>query len=1283
MPIKKVVFLSAIALILLSVFLSQSRAPALDQKARMGLRTDISAIAFDTVFTVSREAPYLERVFKSAVNWSYTNWKGMTFGVLFGATLLTLMRSLPLWRLPANGFLAALQGLIGGAPLGVCVNCATPIAQGLHRAGIRLETMLAMLTASPTLNLIVITMMLSLFSWYFVLIKLVATILFIAVLIPLLVALWIRISPGSSSTIVNPVPYKSIPNAALATGVEWRSVLWQSLRELLQNLWFLVRITLPLMILAGILGALLVESVALETVANLEPGIPSYFLVAMIGVFLPVPIAFDVIITSALISIGLPVGLAMTLFFSLSIFSIFPAMIIARDISIKLSALLTLMIITFSILLGLITEQIDDRFVADQKSRIDEGLAALDSASVTPTTKPVMDQLAARIEAAQTQCAATFDDPSTCLNNLLKANAFGFIDQDLCDTLTPIAADLETVCRQQLKVSTQARDAINGGDMSLCSSTDCQTAYLNATSYLPNALGRCADLIDKSRTPLCRKVVLHNRITHFRSQAACESDLTATEQDYCQSEVQARIAMEQMDIEVCTRLKDPQAKLSCLAVVTQTKVIDAGDGFNCRDLPRLSATPYNLKARCEEIQQQHRALKTRDVNLCPENNPFELQNCRTEVIRLRLQDAFSRAPEMLVDASTGVLPDAEPHHLPESLPITTIVDRADLKVDMVQLVERKAATGQFLRHAGRDIGINHTWQINATDLYEPFLYGKGISSGDINRDGYPDLAVAFERGIYIYSNLGDGSFALSATLLPDSEFNAFVTALVDIDNDGWLDLFSSAYGGRQIFYLNQRGSFTNDTLVALGNPESTTLTMAAGFADLDQDGDLDVVLGKWAHGIERHFRSTGADNQLWLNNAGELTRTSFFDADPPGQTLSILLSDLNGDSIADIVTGNDRQVPDIFHFSTGKLSYQHPPAGTIPQTSLNTMSYESADFNNDLKADLFSSDMTFSGFGHEDYCTEIDHEATSSRCRQLIAISHEVDDYNVGWCNTLSNSARLECLAAAILEIAIRDDDPSLCARIPGNFPAKRSYCESTTAVIPPNRDVNLDKYPPQLTTNKFLMAWGDRFLDVTDDIGVARSNWSWNARAFDYDSDQFQDILVGTGYGFGASDNNDLTVDLQVFSNVLFHNERGASFTQSAQQAGLEDYANTSSYTLMDYDLDGDLDVVQYGQLVGISVRENRTSDLNNASFALRDEVGNSYCIGCKIIIETRSGKQVREIKASGGFLSFDEPVAHFGLAKDVEITGVTIAWSTGEISELNQPLKVNARYIITRKNP
>jgi len=43
-------------------------------------------------------------------------------------------------------------GVLMGAPLGLCVNCATPAAQALHRGGARLETTLSALVSSPSLT---------------------------------------------------------------------------------------------------------------------------------------------------------------------------------------------------------------------------------------------------------------------------------------------------------------------------------------------------------------------------------------------------------------------------------------------------------------------------------------------------------------------------------------------------------------------------------------------------------------------------------------------------------------------------------------------------------------------------------------------------------------------------------------------------------------------------------------------------------------------------------------------------------------------------------------------------------------------------------------------------------------------------------------------------------------------------------------------------------------------------------------------------------------------------
>ena len=64
-----------------------------------------------------------------------------------------------------SGFVNTLIGVAVGAPLGVCVNCSAPVAKGMHDGGARLETTLATMFSSPTLNIIVLTMLFSIFPY--------------------------------------------------------------------------------------------------------------------------------------------------------------------------------------------------------------------------------------------------------------------------------------------------------------------------------------------------------------------------------------------------------------------------------------------------------------------------------------------------------------------------------------------------------------------------------------------------------------------------------------------------------------------------------------------------------------------------------------------------------------------------------------------------------------------------------------------------------------------------------------------------------------------------------------------------------------------------------------------------------------------------------------------------------------------------------------------------------------------------------------------------------------
>ncbi len=149
------------------------------------------------------------------MEWGITNRQGMTYGLLLAAAMLTL---LPLLRRRRGGKLAgAIQGMMIGTPLGVCVNCAAPIAQGMLKGGGRVETALATLISSPTFNVIVLGIVFTLFPWYLAALKILAGLFLVLVVVPWLARLaerpgWTRPHPVEAKL---PGP-AAVPEAGVA-----------------------------------------------------------------------------------------------------------------------------------------------------------------------------------------------------------------------------------------------------------------------------------------------------------------------------------------------------------------------------------------------------------------------------------------------------------------------------------------------------------------------------------------------------------------------------------------------------------------------------------------------------------------------------------------------------------------------------------------------------------------------------------------------------------------------------------------------------------------------------------------------------------------------------------------------------------------------------------------------------------------------------------------------------------------------------------------------------------
>ena len=345
-----------IVAVLAYLFWTGSRYPSLNEKAMMSGAIQLEdALSFEARFTVTDDMGWIERIFWSTLNWINTNRKGMTFGVLFAAAFLTAAAHLRVKSMKGRFSNSAL-GLALGTPLGVCVNCAAPIAKGMYASGLRAETTLSAMIASPTLNVVVLTMLFSLVPFYMAVTKVALSLLIILVLVPLICRMLDRTQIQPSE--MHQTPWSA---AELANGPredeDMGFALVDVFRSYLVNLWYIIKLTVPLMILAGFLGT--VAAVLLP--GDLILGLPYAFwilvLVALVGVFLPVPIGFDVVMAGALLALGLEQGYVMALLFTLGSYSVYSFMIVAGSVGQRAAWLLTAAVVICGILAGAGTQR--------------------------------------------------------------------------------------------------------------------------------------------------------------------------------------------------------------------------------------------------------------------------------------------------------------------------------------------------------------------------------------------------------------------------------------------------------------------------------------------------------------------------------------------------------------------------------------------------------------------------------------------------------------------------------------------------------------------------------------------------------------------------------------------------------------------------------------------------------------------------------------------------------------------------------------------------------------
>ena len=286
---------------------------------------------------------------------------------------------------------------------------------------------------------------------------------------------------------------------------------------------------------------------------------------------------------------------------------------------------------------------------------------------------------------------------------------------------------------------------------------------------------------------------------------------------------------------------------------------------------------------------------------------------------------------------------------------------------------------------------------HTTKKYLPETMGSGVAVFDYDNDGLLDIffvngapiADPTPKGTIpqktgpeywnrLYHQKKDGTFedVTEKAGLQGIGYGMGVAA-GDYDNDGYEDLYVTAYGGNRLYHNNGNGTFT-DVTTQSGTGGSGWSTSAA-WVDLDNDGLLDLVVLRYVqwdfediycgehqpgHRAYCHPDVFQPISALVYHNDGKghfTEEAAKIGMDKPGKGLGIALADFDRDGKIDIVVANDSML---------EFLYRNKGNGTFEEVGLNAevavdgdgrtyagMGIDFQDYNNDGLPDLVITDL--------------------------------------------------------------------------------------------------------------------------------------------------------------------------------------------------------------------------------------------------------------------------------------------------------------------------------------
>ena len=553
-------------------------------------------------------------------------------------------------------------------------------------------------------------------------------------------------------------------------------------------------------------------------------------------------------------------------------------------------------------------------------------------------------------------------------------------------------------------------------------------------------------------------------------------------------------------------------------------------------------------------------------------------------------------------------------------------------------------------------------QLENSFYFRNYYNGGGVAIGDINNDGLPDVMMTSNmENNKLYLNKGDFKFediSDRAGLKQDSMWSTGVM-MVDINNDGWLDIYVCNSGHmkngnrRNKLYINNRISPSKDgkgSVVSFTESavkyglDLVAYTTQVSFFDYDMDGDLDcfminnspIPINTIGNANRRSLPDArwpvsdflkGGGDHLYRNDNNffkEVTQEAGIHGSLMSFGLGVSVGDINNDGYPDIFVANDSYEREYLYINQKNGTFKDELEDWTEHNSFSSMGADIADINNDGYNDVFTTDML------------------------------PGDDY------------RLKTLGAF-------DNIDLYRTRLNSGF------------------------YHQYMKNCLFVNDRNGKLVETGNYSGVSATDWSWGALFFDADNDGYNDIYVCNGINHdvtnldfmdffanevvqqmivsGEKQNVDSVlkhIPVYPLPNKVYKNNGNLQFSDVGQSWGFTQPSASNGAAYADLDNDGDLDLVVNNENQPAFVYRNNSREQNKNSYIcirLRGREKNSFAIGSRIKIYKNGEVFSRELIPSRGFQSSMDYKQVIGLGHITQVDSMIIIWPNGSFSKYDHP--------------